>query len=105
MAEYGLTCAEQLPAVVRDFLSTRIKGYVPDVVEIGYDYWSACKPDSRRNRWAEEAYTAAEILNAILPNVVEEDAPSSFTLTGHIGGSSLKGGHRKLMARTCESAG
>lgn len=34
---------DQLPAVVREFLSTRTKGYEQDCVELGYDYWNACK--------------------------------------------------------------
>lgn len=35
--------ADQLPAVVREFLSTRAKGYEQDCVELGYDYWNACE--------------------------------------------------------------
>jgi tRNA (guanine37-N1)-methyltransferase len=54
-------------------------------VELGYDYWSACELCFCNSDKGTRANPQAEVLNAILPDVATEDAPSSFTQTGHIG--------------------
>ncbi|RSH93199.1 tRNA(m(1)G37)methyltransferase [Saitozyma podzolica] len=64
---------DQLPEPTRELLSTLGAALVPDVIELDYDSW-----------------TASDILNSILPNEGLDDAPSSFTQTGHIGHVNLK---------------
>lgn len=81
---------DQLPELTRELLTTLGAALVPDVVELDYDSWTACESAvvlrfclvgsghiSHRG--------AADILNSILPNEGLDDAPSSFTQTGHIG--------------------
>ncbi|KAI9638795.1 Met-10+ like-protein-domain-containing protein [Dioszegia hungarica] len=64
---------DELPATVREFLLAKTEGFEKDVLELGYDYWSA-----------------SDVLNAILPDTATGDPPSSFTQTGHIGHVNLR---------------
>ena len=115
---------DQLPALTREFLTIQGVALVQDVVELDYDSWTACEsvvaipcswPDSGLGSYRG----VADILNSILPNEGLDDAPSSFTQTGHIGESSrvLARRHRhtstiergttliRAVYRPCESQG
>ncbi|WVQ84809.1 hypothetical protein IAT38_006966 [Cryptococcus sp. DSM 104549] len=64
---------EDLSEEARALLKDQIRGYVTEVIRIGYDSW-----------------TAAEILGACLPTDEHVDIPSSFTTTGHIGHMNIR---------------
>jgi hypothetical protein len=83
---------DQLPELTREFLTTQGAALVPDVVELDYDSWTACESAAVLLSWMDSELSshpgAADILNSILPNEGLDDAPSSFTQTGHIGETS-----------------
>lgn len=64
---------QQLSPEFLQFINTNNITLKPIKYELKYDFW---KPD--------------EILNAILPNNLKEEIPSSFTVTGHIAHLNLK---------------
>ncbi|KAK4688547.1 tRNA (guanine37-N1)-methyltransferase, partial [Tremellales sp. Uapishka_1] len=64
---------DQLPEPTRELLRSEAGGLLPDSIDLGYDNWNA-----------------TEVLNAILPIDHDEETPSSFTLTGHIGHINLR---------------
>ncbi|ORY34672.1 Met-10+ like-protein-domain-containing protein [Naematelia encephala] len=64
---------DELPSEVLEVLKVEGVGLTGYDLEINYDYWNL-----------------GDILHAILPTTVDEDIPSSFTSTGHIGHVNLR---------------
>lgn len=85
--ELSLIPAEDLSDQMRSVLSEMGGQVVDDAVDLDYDHWSAC--EWQRISLVYTADSSAEVLNSILPDVDDGDAPSSFTHTGHIGRSDI----------------
>ncbi|KAH7104868.1 guanine-N(1)--methyltransferase [Auriculariales sp. MPI-PUGE-AT-0066] len=64
---------DDLAADAREFLKSHGAELVPYTLNLDYDYW-----------------TREQILNAILPDNLVADAPSAFTITGHLAHYNLR---------------
>ncbi|KAJ7193331.1 Met-10+ like-protein-domain-containing protein [Mycena pura] len=62
-----------LPPQTLDFLKTESNGLVPYTLELDYDYW-----------------TAADLIQSIVPDELRERSPAGFALTGHIAHMNIK---------------
>lgn len=77
-----------MPEDLRDCLSCEAQGITRTYVKLDYDYWSARKLALILPEGNLIIPSLAEILHAILPTTVDEDIPTAFTVTGHIGASA-----------------